>query len=189
MNRKPDVVSFALAYNDAASINTGTNADRLVSSIRDALKVVRDAMPGVPVIHVSCATPKGITPQIQRVIDLTYDFCARNDIPVIGISNYVTAANSISYTGTDSVHPNPLGHEFRGLAMARESLMAALEGRSLIPEIKPKGFTVTYIERLRFAVDVKREVVQAKTAEEAYWMVKSREYSNPGLRIEIISVV
>lgn len=189
MNRKPDVVSFALAYNDAAAINTGTNASKLVTSMGDALKVVRDAMPDVPVIHVSCATPKGITTQIQRVIDLTHDFCARNDIPVIGVSNYVTAENSVSYTGTDNVHPNPLGHEFRGLAMARESLMAALEGRSLVPEIKPKGFTVTYIERLRFAVDVKREVVQAKTAEEAYWMVKSREYSNPDLRIEIISVV
>lgn len=189
MNRKPDVVSFALAYNDAAAINTGTNASKLVTSMGDALKVVRDAMHDVPVIHISCATPKGITPQIQRVIDLTYDFCARNDIPVIGISNYVTAANSASYTGTDNVHPNPLGHEFRGLAMARESLMAALEGRSLVPEIKPKGFTVTYIERLRFSVDVKREVVKAKTADEAYWMVKSREYSNPDLRIEIISVV
>ena len=189
MNRKPDVVSFALAYNDAAAINTGTNAIKLVTSMGDALKVVRDAMPDVPVIHVSCATPKGITTQIQRVLDLTHDFCARNDIPVIGISNYVTAANSVSYTGTDNVHPNPLGHEFRGLAMARESLMAALEGRSLVPEIKPSGFTVTYIERLRFAVDVKREVVQAKTSEEAYWMVKSREYSNPDLRIEIISVV
>lgn len=154
MGFKPDVVSFALAYNDAAAINTGSNSAQLQSRFQDAIDLVRSEMPGTAIIHISCATPKGITTNIQKVIDLTNEVCANNNIPVIGISNYVTNGNSAFYTGTDNVHPNPLGHEYRGLAMAREALMAALEGRSLVPAKAIKTFRVTLIARSGFAVNV-----------------------------------
>lgn len=189
MNRKPDVVSLALAYNDAAAINTGTNADKLAISMRESINLIRQNLPGVPIIHISCATPKGITPQIQRVIDITTDVCASESIEMIGISDYVTSQNSSFYTGTDNVHPGTLGHEYRGLAMARESLKAALEGRSLVPQRKAKGYTVTYIRRYGFSVAVMNEVIQATSPEDAVSILRAREIADANLRIEIIRVV
>ena len=188
MGFNPDVVSFALAYNDAAAINSGSNASQLKSRFQDAIDLVKSEMPGSAIIHIGCATPKGITDNISKVIDLTNEVCADNNIPVIGLSNYVTLGNSTFYTGTDNVHPNPLGHEYRGLAMARESLMAALDGNSLIPERRDKTFRTVIIERTRFSVNVHEVDVSAKDPEMLLDLIRAFEHdSNGNTKLEVVS--
>ena len=192
---KPDFVSLALGLNDAVSIASNiTKQNLLKQRMIDCIDEVRKTLPGVPIIAISCATPVGPNNETSKVFDLVKDVCSKKSIEFIDVSDVIKQYNgwdlytSNNAAGADQNHPTPLGHRVRGLHMLKKAREAAISGVSLIPEIKPIGFTVTYIERLRFAVDVKREVVQAKTADEAYWVVKSREYSNPDLRIEIISV-
>lgn len=185
LNRKPDVISFALGYNDAAAILTGTNKDKLVVSMGEAIAAARDAWPGVPVIVISSATPKGMTDNIKAVYDLVKEFCYNNGVELVEVSDAVTAANSAVYTGADNVHPNGVGHQHRGLTIARYVRNKALAGKCLIPEFS-KGFTVNFIQKDGFSVEVKSEVVNAGSQSEAEQLVKSREIGNPNLRIEII---
>lgn len=190
-NRKFDVISLAMGLNDASTINVVANQNRLRDNFNECMTEMRKNFPNTPAILISCATPLGLTANQVILNELLSGECGKYNIGVINVDNLINAANNSLYGTDDSdarTHPNAIGHQYRGLFIAKSILNAALNGTNLVPEIKPRGFTVTYIERLRFAVDVKREVVQAKTAEEAYWMVKSREYSNPDLRIEIISV-
>lgn len=185
LNRKPDVISFALGYNDAAAIMTGTNKDKLVASMGEAVSAARDAWPGVPVIIISCATPKGITANIQAVYDLIKEFCFNSGVELIEVSEAVTSANSSVYTGTDNVHPNGVGHQYRGLTAARYVYNKALSGTCLIPDFS-RGFTVNFIKKDGFSVEVLSEVVDASSQEEAEQKVKYREIGKPNLRIEII---
>lgn len=193
---KPDFVSLSLGLNDAVSIASNiTKQNLLKQRMSDCIDEVRKTLPGVPIIAISCATPVGPNNETNKVFDLVKDVCSKKNIEFIDVSDVIKQYNgwdlytSNNAAGQDQNHPTPLGHRVRGLHMLKKAREAAISGVSLIPEIKPSGFTVTYIERLRFAVDVKSEVIQAKTADEAYWIVKSREYSNADLRIEIISVV
>lgn len=185
ISRKPDVISFALGYNDAAAINSGTNKAKMVTSMSEAVSAAREAHPDVPIIFISPATPKGMTAQIQEVYDLAKEFCMENGIEFIEVSDAVTSANSVIYTGTDNVHPNGVGHQYRGLEMARYAREIALSGGHLVPKAS-KGYIIKYIEKNGFSVVVKSEGVRADSQKEAESIIKSRAKSDGSVRIEII---
>lgn len=184
LNRKPSVISWALGYNDAAAILTGTNSQKLLVSMGECLAETRKVYSDVPIIQISSATPKGITTGIQKVIDLVNGFCSDNDIPVINISSYVTNANSAIYTGTDNVHPGTLGHEFRGMAMAREVLLAASGQKSLTVPVTPRAFNVVARLTKSFGVTIFSGVVNAIDEND----VAGQLYLQTGARVEILSV-
>lgn len=185
INRKPDAIVFALGYNDAAAINTGTNKQKLIVSMQEAVSSARAAHPNVPIVVISSATPKGITANIQSVYDLVKEFCSKNGIELLEVSEAVTNSNSVVYTGTDNVHPNGVGHQHRGLEIARYAKKVAIHGGSLIPTFST-GYIVNFIERNGFAVEVKSESVQSESLEEAQNIIKSRATANGSVRIEII---
>ncbi|NHZ46707.1 SGNH/GDSL hydrolase family protein [Nitratidesulfovibrio liaohensis] len=185
INRKPSAIVFALGYNDAAAINSGTNKEKLVTSMIEAVSAAKAAHPNVPIVVVSPATPKGITSNIQTVYDLVKGFCSKNGIELLEVSNAVTNANSVVYTGTDNVHPNGLGHQHRGLEIARYVKMVALSGGSLVPKFT-SGYIVNFIERNGFSVEVKSETVQAESLEAAQNIIKSRAEANGSIMIEIV---
>lgn len=187
LNREPAVISWSLGYNDAAAINTGTNKQKLVQSMIECLAETRKYYPSTPIIIISPATPKGMTANIQVVYDLVKKFASENGIDFIDISSKVTAANSIVYTGSDNVHPNGEGHEFRGLSISFRVIESIEDGKSLNPVII-SDYRVNYIERLKFSVLVKTESVSATSRDQAKWLVFSRQYDNPDLRIEILRV-
>lgn len=185
INRRPDAIVFALGYNDAAAINTGTNKQKLIVSMQEAVSAAKAAHPNIPIVVISSATPKGITDNIQSVYDLVKEFCSKNGIELLEVSQAVTNANSVVYTGADNVHPNGVGHQHRGLEIARYAKKVAIEGGSLIPAFNT-GYLVTFIERNGFAVEVKSESVQAESLEAAQNIIKSRATANGSVRIEII---
>ncbi|ATE85784.1 hypothetical protein Sf12_gp58 [Shigella phage Sf12] len=184
LNRKPDVISWALGYNDSVSINDPGKAEWLLRSMSECLEETRKTYSDVPIIQISCATPIGLNATTQRVVELVDGFCADNGIPVINISNYVTAANSEIYTGTDRVHPGALGHEFRGMAMAREVFLAATGQKSLMVPVKPRGFNVVARLTKGFGVRIFSGVVNAIDEND----VAGQLYLQTGAQVEILSV-
>ncbi|MCF0221384.1 MAG: SGNH/GDSL hydrolase family protein [Fibrobacter sp.] len=148
LNREPAVISFALGYNDAAAINTGDNRFKLQESFRLAVLEARKKYPTTPIILISAATPAGLTSNISLVNVLLEPVAAELGVEVIKISNYVTADNKSIYTGSDNVHPNGAGHQFRGLAMASECIKAAKKGLSLTPPVYPIGYN--YVARVTY---------------------------------------
>lgn len=196
---KPDFVSLALGLNDASIpgiiSDNPANGSQLQDKMYECINEVRISQPQANMIAIGCATPVGAVPATDVVQRLVQEVCANEGIEFIDMRNVITQANGWDlYTSNiqgslpDRNHPTPIGHRIRGMHMIKASINAAIEGRSLVPKRLAKGFVVTYIKRLNFAVDVIKETVQAMDSNDAYWKVKSREYNNPNLRIEIISV-
>lgn len=193
---KPDFVSLAMGLNDATSIiTTPSNQALLKQRMSDCIKEVRKTLPGVPIVAISCATPVGPVAGTTKVFELVQEVCAEYDVEYINVSNVITTLNgwdlytSNNAAGLDQNHPTPLGHRIRGEQMVKSILSAIDSSTSLIPKKTQKSFVVTYIKRSGFSVEVLKDSVSASSSNEAYWKVKSAEYSNPELRIEIISVV
>lgn len=118
LNRKPDFISLALGYNDESLATNDAGKKRIYDNMTLGIKLIRREFPGVEIVAFSCATPKGITSNIQNVIDTVAQVCREQGVTLFYVSDAVTATNSTLYTASDNVHPNEAGHKFRGYMLA-----------------------------------------------------------------------
>lgn len=189
MNRRPDVICWALGYNDNSLASTDVGKERINKAMADCLAETRKSFPTTPIVMLSVASPLGVTAPIGIVYDLTKDFAAENGLDFIDITGEINNSNKSVYTGTDNIHPTPIGYEFRGLGIARKVASVAINGESLVPERKQKPFKVSYIRKYKFSVTPMVEEINARSAEEVISILRARDLADVDLRIEDILVL
>lgn len=114
LNRKPDVVVFALGYNDFAG-----NMTALAERVTATLTTAKTLFPAARLIALGPWTPLGATPALSTVKAAMAQQAAAQGVAFVDIENLINTANKAQYTGPDNVHPNMAGHTYLAHRIAR----------------------------------------------------------------------
>jgi lysophospholipase L1-like esterase len=118
----PEVVIFALGYNDSAGSQTTIHDNALA-----AFRAVRSGLPAAWIVVLGPWTPLGTTANLTTtattIANTVAEFADPNSV-FIPIADLADSVNKSIYTDGDNVHPSQAGHVFLGARIGQLILQA-----------------------------------------------------------------